>query len=817
MRARHAGTTRGLAAAVLTACLACAGCGDDSDPATATDTPPAGGIYERFLAEHPGAELDLGHTVLLDLEAGAAGGAFDTGAEEGTDEIPYAFAPGTELTLGVAEGLSEPPELVLRDAAGLQVARVGAARRSQTVTVSGSHVLAVRHPHAGEAGAESEVIFLRPIVAEPPIGPDPHDVATVEAGMDCIRCNLRGMVLEGASAQSLLFLPRPGRQMRLDLSDFTGASIKYVVFLGTTLIDTIFDQVQFTDVDFDHPAMTGASFKHAKFARSPDCRNLPACGLTRDGTSTLPNCCPCENCLSSGPVVPLSPACRTVPLPPGGMDGVDFSGATFAGVCLTSSDLRGAVFTDAAFDATSTVARSDFSGSDLRRARFAGTDIRGYINSDPMLPAPSDAAKLFGAMLSDDAGGVTLSQVDLRGVDLHGANLRRASLGGSTLDVQTVVAGADLSAADFRGADLSRADLSAALLSAQTNFAGAKFSDGMGHGVRLACLRGGAGGDTGGCDFARTTHFKGQDLSFADLSGAGLFEADLGGTSFFRARLVGANLNYTNLKNARLIGAQLGVQPGSGAAAAQLGGAFMVNVDLTDADLRSVDLTGAHLYGDALLVRTRLDSANLVRAICAGAAFSGTLTDAVFNDAVLVNATFNGAVLTNAKFDTAYLHGADFSNASAVTGVTLRNAAVSTMPGVWTFTEQDGTPFVIDYGATQLGALATSTSVTCPNNEPGPCNSAAKLTPIAHGPHPTIPPCIPARAFCYENCLTPPNFSHTPPCESAPAPTPRPASQQPAGAGPLRAPALSARAASLPLRSGSPTPTPTPAHARPAG
>ncbi len=64
-----------------------------------------------------------------------------------------------------------------------------------------------------------------------------------------------------------------------------------------------------------------------------------------------------------------------------------------------------------------------------------------------------------------------------------------------------------------------------------------------------------------------------------------------------------------------------------------------------------------------------------------GAIINGSLTNAVFNNAQLVNVVFNGADLTNAKFDSAYLQGTDFSSAVSIAGLTLSNAAVSTMPG----------------------------------------------------------------------------------------------------------------------------------------
>ena len=190
---------------------------------------------------------------------------------------------------------------------------------------------------------------------------------------------------------------------------------------------------------------------------------------------------------------------------------------------------------------------------------------------------------------------------------------------------------------------------------------------------------------------------------------------------------------------------------------------FRRNVDLTDADLRGANMNKAHLYGMSFLVRTMLDSADLTSAICAGAEFSGSMTDTVFDGAVLVNATFNGANLSDAKFDSAYLQGSDFSSATNVTGVTIRNAAVSTMPGNWMFMEQDGTPFTFQYSATLLGALASETNVICPDGESGPCTPDT-LTPVMMGPFPAQPECVPSEMFCFENCLTPKNFSNTPPC-----------------------------------------------------
>jgi hypothetical protein len=193
----------------------------------------------------------------------------------------------------------------------------------------------------------------------------------------------------------------------------------------------------------------------------------------------------------------------------------------------------------------------------------------------------------------------------------------------------------------------------------------------------------------------------------------------------------------------------------------------MPSVDLTDADLRSADLSGAHIYGDAttgaILIRTKLDSADLTDALLSGTAFSGSLTDAVFNHAVLVNSTFNGANLTNAKFDEAYLQGANFTGVSSVNGASFINAAFSTatqclagsdqpgLPCEWHYTEQDGTPLIVGYTATVLGALATDRTVRCPHGAPGPC-TAATLAPQGEGPFPPKPACIPERPR-YCNCI----------------------------------------------------------------
>jgi uncharacterized protein YjbI with pentapeptide repeats len=421
---------------------------------------------------------------------------------------------------------------------------------------------------------------------------------------------------------------------------------------------------------------------------------------------------------------------------------------------MSSADLSGADLTGAKLDL---VELDDQSPEACPRvgASLAGADLSGASLTKTILTG----ANLSGAKLP----GATVTGVKWRGVNLSGAVL--AGMIPATFN-DLDLTGASFTGVDFSGFDLTRSDFSSAQLSVPPSFGTAKLSDGT-RGVNI-----------GGHKFPpRYELFKGRDLTGVGFNEVELLEANLEGTIFNNAKLVGANLNFANLRGAKLRGATLGVQPGTEAQSATLRGAFMPDVDLSDADLRTVDLTAAHLYGDlaqTLLVRTRLDSANFVNAICSGVHFSGSLNNAVFVGAQLVNSVFNGATLTGTKFDDAYLQGADFSGAVSATGAVLSNAAVSATPGNWTYTEQSGTPFTFRYEATKLGPLGREKSVRCPNGALGPCcpegNIQAclsdKLKPVRNGPFPPIPECV-AKPPRYDNCITPRPTS-------TPRPTPTP-------------------------------------------
>ena len=67
--------------------------------------------------------------------------------------------------------------------------------------------------------------------------------------------------------------------------------------------------------------------------------------------------------------------------------------------------------------------------------------------------------------------------------------------------------------------------------------------------------------------------------------------------------------------------------------------------------------------------------------------------------------------------------------------------------------EQDGTPFTYEYAATELGAIAVSMNVTCPDGGNGPC-TPDRLMPVTNGPFPPQPQCVP-KPPKYDNCLPP--------------------------------------------------------------
>jgi uncharacterized protein YjbI with pentapeptide repeats len=769
--------------ACLLALVLAVGCGSDSD-----DTPPVEGplptgaedpqaYTEGFMSRNPRALAQLEHLLIVELEPTTAEERDTCTEADGVDCIPYLVDEPTRIELSIDDDLESLESLVLvDDASGAVVLQqMRGDEASEILVEPGSYRLELHHASPGSATAPEEMVFVRPEISggeAAPGGAAAHDTGTgaapapptarLTAQKDCVQCNFSGALLEDESFDGLTLNGASFNRARVRNTTFRGAKMTGCTFLDLTSVyvsslrGTTWET---TPVDAD---FTGAVLSRAQFAlRAPHVTRLHLNAVFRGATL--------DNTVWKGRRLNAN----------------DLS-------VLFNADFRNADLTDSQWQEELTLVQRTtppntpqctFQGADLTRAKFLGR-IREQLaqcrfDKEPesgrvtiLRRATLSGANLTKAVMSD----ADLSEAVLEGTVMEGTDLSRAKVSGAKIAgvrwreavltdaviagiVPATLNGIDLTrttfrGVDFAGLDLSRTDLSKAILDAAPKFAGATLTNGV-LGINLAGQR----------FVERYAVFKGADLTGAELGGTELFQANLEETTLNNAKLVGANLNFANLRGAKLRGASLGIQPGSDGEAATLRGAFMPGIDLTDADLRSVDLTSAHLYGalqQTSLLRVRLDSATLANAICTGVRFSGTLNNTVFVGAQLVNTVFNDATLTGAKFDDAYLQGADFSAARSVRGTVLSNAAVSAAPGTWRFMEQDGTPFTFAYQATNLGALATDTTVRCPNGALGPCCGSGdlaaclndKLKPVRNGPFPPIPSCV-ARPPRYDNCVTP--------------------------------------------------------------
>ncbi|MFQ3678889.1 MAG: pentapeptide repeat-containing protein [Pseudanabaenaceae cyanobacterium] len=223
----------------------------------------------------------------------------------------------------------------------------------------------------------------------------------------------------------------------------------------------------------------------------------------------------------------------------------------------------------------------NFAGADLRDAYLSGVDF----SSADLTGANLSGANLMGADLKGatcrrtQLVAANLREADLRRADLRGADLSLAKLAGARLDSTTQLEGKwqrvyEITLAsvyrDYRGWDLSQADLS------YLSFAGSQFadtnlqqSDLTGSDFSYAQLKGARISPSTRLDekwrLVWTLHqdggengnFRGQDLSFADLTGVNLRGALLQGCQLNGSLLVGADLRGADLRQANLFLADL--------------------------------------------------------------------------------------------------------------------------------------------------------------------------------------------------------------------------------------------------------------------
>jgi hypothetical protein len=120
---------------------------------------------EDFLAHNPRALAELEHVLLVQLEPTEAGDEEGDTCEErdGVDCMPYVVDEPTVLTLSIDESGFEIAHLTLRDEAGSAVLSLAAGEEPVTAEIApGEYTLELTHASAGDPGAETATIFLRP-------------------------------------------------------------------------------------------------------------------------------------------------------------------------------------------------------------------------------------------------------------------------------------------------------------------------------------------------------------------------------------------------------------------------------------------------------------------------------------------------------------------------------------------------------------------------------------------------------------------------------------------------------------------------------
>jgi len=174
-----------------------------------------------------------------------------------------------------------------------------------------------------------------------------------------------------------------------------------------------------------------------------------------------------------------------------------------------------------------------------------------------------------------------------------------------------------------------------------------------------------------------------KDLSYADLRSVNLSGKNMTGTILIYSNLYGANMTDTILKDANLGHAYMHNLDLSGEdlTGTILTGADLTNADLTDVELSGKDLTGTNLSGvnlsDKDLAGTILTGSNLVNANLTDVELSGKdLTGTNLSGDNLSGQDFTGTILAGANLDYANLHDVDLAGKN-LTGTSLKGVNLS--------------------------------------------------------------------------------------------------------------------------------------------
>jgi uncharacterized protein YjbI with pentapeptide repeats len=300
---------------------------------------------------------------------------------------------------------------------------------------------------------------------------------------------------------------------------------------------------------------------------------------------------------------------------------------------------------------------SNFTGADLRGMNLRGADLRGALFES----ADLREADLSGARLDQ----AVLAHANLTGTRLEGASLVEANLGKAHLE-STVLDRADLTRAVLTGARLEQTKMQGATLD-ETSLIDAHLRrvDARGlSGERLQLLKMTIEEvDFGGAKLAETVFLQ------LDLRGTNFAGADLTTCTFLGCDLREVVFNQATMRNARFV------------ESCRLGGAKLIEADLTGANLRGCSLAGADLrratLDEAALAECDLSKAKLYQAVARGTRFDvSDMRGADLMSANLMHASFARATIYGVDFRGANLYGTDMARVRTDDKVELDQATM---------------------------------------------------------------------------------------------------------------------------------------------
>jgi uncharacterized protein YjbI with pentapeptide repeats len=409
-----------------------------------------------------------------------------------------------------------------------------------------------------------EIVEERASQGDSFVGEDLH-------GLDLTALDLQGLDFTGANLASVSLV-----KSNLSASNLEGADISGAVVTEANL----------PEVNLSGANMTGADLQGAELAQA----NLAGAALAG---ALLTNANAAGATLTSS----------------------DLSGANLAGATLEGADLSEATLTDAG------LADANLSGANLTGATLTGADLtRANLTGATLTGADLSGSKLENVNFKDaDATESNLADASLTGAILTDGVFEKANMANAVLNQveakDAYFTEADLSGADFKNADLSGADLSQCLLHG-ADFLGANLTEVNIYGAQGTKVNFREANLTGlraseGCDFTEGCFVKssgpGAIWDEATLTSADFSFAHMEGADFTKAVLENAKLYAANMKYTRFIKANL--------REAKLVRMNLFEGSLEKADLTGADLSGSNFFGaeflDAVLVRTKLDSANV--------------------------------------------------------------------------------------------------------------------------------------------------------------------------------------------------------------